>query len=129
MEQKKRRTRRAKAQGLGDTVEKVLKVTGATKVVKFLMGEDCGCEERKAKLNKMFPYKKPLCLTEKEYTWLKSWMDAKHYAVTPIDQAVILQTYNRIFSARNEPTNCASCLIDMIEELKLILKTYEEDNN
>jgi hypothetical protein len=49
----KRRTKK-KAEGLGDTVEQVLEATGVSKVAKFILGEDCGCEERKAKLNRMF---------------------------------------------------------------------------
>ena len=46
-----------KSKGLGDTVEKITKATGIDKVAKFILGEDCGCEERKQKLNKLFPYK------------------------------------------------------------------------
>ena len=47
--------------GLGDTIETITKFTGikkATEVISGLTGSDCGCEERKEKLNKMFPYKK-----------------------------------------------------------------------
>jgi len=42
----------AKSKGLGDTVEKVIKVTGLQKFKK----KDCGCEKRKKALNKAFPY-------------------------------------------------------------------------
>ena len=52
-----------KSKGLGDSIEKVTKTTGikafVDKVNKIL-GKDCGCEERKKKLNKMFPYEKYL---------------------------------------------------------------------
>jgi len=44
-----------KSKGLGDTVEKITKFTGIKKVVER-MTDDCGCNERKDKLNKMFPY-------------------------------------------------------------------------
>ena len=37
--------------GLGDTVEKITKATGIKKAVKFLAGEDCGCDARQEKLN------------------------------------------------------------------------------
>ena len=47
------------SEGLGDTVEKITKATGIKKAVKFIAGEDCGCDERKVKLNEMFRYKKP----------------------------------------------------------------------
>ena len=60
-----------KSKGLGDTIEKIAEVTGVKKATKFLFGEDCGCDERKEKLNKMFPYsKKPECLKQKEYKFL-----------------------------------------------------------
>lgn len=45
-----------KSKGLGDTVEKITKITGIKKVVE-MMTDDCGCDERKEKLNQLFPYK------------------------------------------------------------------------
>mgnify|MGYP003633280517 CR=1 FL=1 len=50
-----------RSRGLGDTIEKFTKATGIKKVVDTVAkktGEDCGCNKRKEKLNKMFPYKK-----------------------------------------------------------------------
>ena len=43
--------------GLGDTVEKVLEKTGIAKVVKTIAGKRCACQQRREKLNKLFPYK------------------------------------------------------------------------
>ena len=45
-----------KSKGLGDTIEKIAKITGIKKVVEAVT-EDCGCQKRKAMLNKKFPYK------------------------------------------------------------------------
>jgi len=45
-----------KSKGLGDTVEKITKTTGIKSLFEKLYG-DCGCEKRKEKLNKKFPYK------------------------------------------------------------------------
>ena len=48
-----------KSKGLGDTVEKITKATGIKKVVDTVSkatGKDCGCNARKNKLNKIFPY-------------------------------------------------------------------------
>jgi len=74
---RKRRTKAeilaSESKGLGDTVEKVLEATGIAKVAKWLLGEDCKCDERKAKLNELFPYKKPLCLEENEFSYLNSF--------------------------------------------------------
>ena len=44
-----------KSKGLGDTIDKITTATGIKKVVKWIAGEDCGCEERRAKLNALFP--------------------------------------------------------------------------
>jgi len=117
---------RKKAVGLGDTVEQVLKVTGIAKVAKWVLGEDCGCEERKAKLNELFRYKKPLCLNEDEYNWLKDYFAKNRNTVLPSEQAIILKIYNRIFQQRNEPTSCGPCLLEWVNELKQIVKIYED---
>ena len=62
---KDKRTRRYKewvakfensATGLGDTVEKITKATGIKSVVDKVfdaLGQDCGCDKRKEKMNKM----------------------------------------------------------------------------
>ena len=48
-----------KSKGLGDSIEKITKVTGIKKVIKTVnkvTGKDCGCNERKDTLNRLFPY-------------------------------------------------------------------------
>ena len=48
-----------KSKGLGDTIDKITKVTGIKKVVEGVakaVGKDCGCKKRKDTLNKRFPY-------------------------------------------------------------------------
>ena len=54
-----------KSKGLGDTVEKITTITGIKPLLKSLVeqvlklnNKDCGCDERKEKLNKVFPHKK-----------------------------------------------------------------------
>lgn len=44
--------------GLGDVVERVAKITGASSVVKAVVGDDCGCAARRDALNRMFPFNK-----------------------------------------------------------------------
>mgnify|MGYP003109834655 FL=1 len=51
--------KKKKSKGLGDTIEKITKATGIKKVVDTVSkvtGKDCGCDERKEKLNRLFPY-------------------------------------------------------------------------
>ena len=48
-----------KSKGLGDTIEKLTKITGIKKVVDKVnkaTGKDCGCNKRKETLNRFFPY-------------------------------------------------------------------------
>ena len=56
--EKRKNKSKKKSKGLGDTIEKITEATGIKAVVKAVAGEDCGCEERKAWLNKRFPYAK-----------------------------------------------------------------------
>lgn len=51
-----------RSRGLGDTAQKLTRATGIEKLAKAVVkavtgGEDCGCEERAERLNKLFPYK------------------------------------------------------------------------
>lgn len=134
---RKRRTKKemelvrstSESQGLGDTVEKVLEKTGIAKVAKWILGEDCGCEERKQKLNELFPYRRNVeCLTEDEYTYLSSFYDTTRTRLRPTEQSQLLRTYNRIFGVRQEPSSCADCWKRILNELQIVMKQYEETN-
>ena len=46
-----------RSKGLGDSIHKFTKATGIDKAVKTITGGGCGCNKRRAKLNKVFPYK------------------------------------------------------------------------
>ena len=50
-----------KSKGLGDSIAKITKATGldnaADKAAKAIGKSDCGCNKRRQKLNKLFPYK------------------------------------------------------------------------
>ena len=68
------------SEGLGDTVEKITKATGIKAVVDAFAdatGIDCGCDARKEKLNKLFPYKRVevLCLERDEYQTLDQFFE------------------------------------------------------
>ncbi len=47
-----------KSKGFGDTVDKFTTATGIKSVVKKAMPKGCGCENRRKKLNELFPYSK-----------------------------------------------------------------------
>ena len=127
---RKRRTKAeilaAQSEGLGDTVEKVLEVTGVAKVAKWLLGEDCECDERKAKLNSLFPYRKPECLLKDEHEYLNGWFTEKRYSMKPTEQKELLRIYNRVFKVNMQPTSCGSCLRDVMNKLEILYNSYAD---
>ena len=101
------------SEGLGDTVEKITKATGIKKVVEmFVDGKDCGCDDRKEKLNKMFPYQKPNCLTEPEFDYLAAFFAKSFSTISPTTQKRLLDIYNRVFNDKREMSGCSSCFIN-----------------
>lgn len=112
--------------GLGDLVEKVTEATGIKKAVKFIAGEDCGCEERKQKMNAipLLKRRNVNCLTEEEYAYLTDWFGKKVNVVKQADQNKLLAIYNRVFNQRRERTSCGSCIKTMIDELKVLFNQY-----
>lgn len=116
-----------KAEGLGDTIEQITEATGIKKLVKFIAGDDCGCDARKAKLNAMFPYNKPECLTEVEYNYLNETQVLYKNTIRPSEQDQILKIYNRIFKVRQEPTSCASCLREIVVKMQRVMEEYKEE--
>ena len=112
-----------KSKGLGDSIEKALKVTGIDKLAKSILGDDCGCDERRDKLNKIFPYKTIRQFTQDEI---------KIYEITIAkiegdrikgeDQAVLVKLYNKVFGETKRPSSCSSCVQQTLGKLK---KVYE----
>jgi hypothetical protein len=122
------KTRTPKAQGLGDTVAQITKATGIDKLVKFIAGEDCGCDERQAKLNELFPYRTPKCLTEDEYTYLNESQVLTKQSLKPSEQDAILKIYNRIFGISREPTSCATCWMEIIQKMQKVFNEYKDED-
>jgi len=114
-----------KATGLGDTIEQITEATGIKKLVEFVAGEDCGCEERKKKLNELFPYRNPKCLLEDEYNYLSETNVLCKDTLKPSEQDAILKIYNRIFGISREPTSCATCWMEIIDKMKKVYQEYK----
>jgi hypothetical protein len=119
------KTRTKKAQGLGDTVESVLEATGIAKVAKFVLGEDCNCEERKQKLNEWFPYRKPECLTEEEYNWLTEIRILEKDDFKMMEVTRVREIYSRVMKVRLEPSSCASCFREIVVNLRKVYEAYK----
>lgn len=111
--------------GLGDAVEKVLKVTGVDKVVKWIAGDDCNCQERKEKLNAMFTYK-ILCLNETEFNYLDNFFKGNPKQVKPSEYVELTKIASRITNRRIQASmSCGGCVRKVVEQLKQIYTTYE----
>lgn len=121
-------TRKKNPKGLGDTVETVLEKTGIAKIAKWIMGEDCGCQERKVFLNELFPYQKPNCLTESEHSYLRDHFESGTNTITPRKQREMLEIYNRVFNDNRTSTNCSSCFLNGVHnKLKKVYEQYQSD--
>ena len=106
------------SKGLGDTIAKITKATGIEKVVKAVVGEDCGCNERKETLNKLFKYTNVECLTEDEYNKLDKYFARNTSTVDYLTQKNLLKIYNRVFSKNKMASNCSSCVRRMVRDLR-----------
>jgi hypothetical protein len=118
-----------KSRGLGDTIEKITTTTGIKKLVEiFVDGKDCGCEQRKEKLNELFPYRfKARCLTEYEYNRWKEFKAIRTLTISREQVNYVCELYASVF---NRPIwfPCASCspkpLISMIDKLDKVYDSY-----
>ena len=112
------------SKGLGDTIAKITKATGIDKIVKFVAGEDCGCDERKEKLNKLFPYAKPKCLTEDEYNILNTYFNKNTETLLSEEQTDFIKINNRVLDQKLTFSTCSSCVRDLVSKLRIIYNEY-----
>lgn len=97
-----------KSKGLGDTIEKFTEATGIKAVVKAVVGDDCGCDERRDKLNKIFPYsKQPECLDDSELEYLSGGVLRKN-ALNHDERIKIAEIHSRVFNHKYDvPCTCS----------------------
>jgi hypothetical protein len=105
------RPRKKQAEGLGDTVENILEATGI------------------AKVNELWRYKKPECLTEDEYAYLDTFYNRGRSSVSPSEQRELLKIYNRVLHERVQPTSCGSCLREIVNKLNQLYAVYKAEQN
>ena len=110
-----------KSKGLGDTIERITKATGIKAVVdkvSEITGKDCNCNERRDKLNKMFPYAKVRQFTEDE---LKIYEEVqprlKGGTIPGQAQSTLIRLYNKVFNSNKQPSSCSSCVQQTLAKL------------
>lgn len=121
---KPRKSTPKKSEGLGDTIAKVTEATGIDKVVKAVVGEDCGCDERRKKLNALFPYAKPMTPEDKETfeTVLMPAYERNTFSVR--EQNTMLNIYQRVFGVKHVASSCGSCVLAHYRKLQKAYENY-----
>ena len=135
---KQRKPRKPKSEGLGDTIEKITKATGIKKVVEAWekkTGKDCGCEERRVKLNKLIRYARTInCMTLDQYNrWALERAiiteQTKRNEIKMPQLKAIYEIHRAVYGLPLE-IPCMTCTksyklwLSMVEQLETIYKTY-----
>jgi len=114
-----------KSKGIGDDIAKFTKATGIDKLVKAI-NPSCKCEERRKKLNQLFPHFKNIRqFTEDEIKIYDEVMPVieKSQRITKDEKVIVNALYKGVFG--NNPTwkSCSPCNKQIIDNLK---KVYEK---
>ena len=111
----KQQLKKSEQRGLGDKIESITEKTGIKKIVDTVFGDDCGCKERKDKLNEKFPtrVKAQRCLTEEQYLTydkyyktrtLNTWKD-------PEEIQMLIDLYAHVFAIQYLRRDlCVGCM-------------------
>jgi len=112
-----------KSKGLGDTIAKITKATKIDKLVKKVVGEDCGCEERQTLLNKLFPYSKSRlsCDDFDSLDTIKPW---DKQGLSAKDAGIVLRIYQTYVDRKQKWTSCVPCWKRMVDGVKRLHAHY-----
>lgn len=127
----KSKKQKKKMEGLGDAVAAVTSALGIDYLVKKIFTEngiDCGCEERRQRWNKAFPFRKPYdCLTKDEFLELDQLMTNPPTVITNIHQKTLRTISDRIYRERTEMSGCGVCVRELWDRMKAVWENYKED--
>ena len=115
-----------KSKGIGDDIKKITDKLGISKAVKTIFGDDCGCAERQAKLNSMFPnFKNIRAFTpDEKKVYEKIIVEVqKNPTITRDNQTALGILYKSVFNAPAKWSSCTPCNKRTLENLK---KIYEK---
>jgi len=103
--------------GLGDVVEAFTKATGIKAVVdkvSDVLGVDCGCDERREKLNNLLPRgrKQVRCMTDEEYAEYGLFMNTRKKGRLEADEVKYLMSlYTKIYNRKWAKVRCTQCAL------------------
>lgn len=94
-------------EGLGDVIKKITNFIGI---------ETCdSCEERRKKLNKLFPYTKTYTIETTDIDFIKRIKS--NNLISYEDKIHLFSVYNRVFRKNVAICNCSGLVYDMIDKL------------
>ena len=96
-----------KNKGVGDIIEDITTATGIKAVVKSVFGDDCGCDERKETINKIFGKRNIKCLEPDEFEYLTTVFESKE-KIKPETQIKMKAIFERVFNVKLT-SSCLSC--------------------
>lgn len=112
------------SKGFGDTIEKITQATGIKSLVKFVAGEDCGCDERKEKLNQMFRYPVLKCPTEDMFNFMDDYFsNPQRNDITGPQQDYFNSILTHVF--QKQFTRMPCCYGGRLGEVKRIYLEYK----
>ncbi|NRA78776.1 MAG: hypothetical protein HRU18_11250 [Pseudoalteromonas sp.] len=113
--------------GLGDVVEKITEATGIKKVVKSVVGEDCGCDERKENFNKisLWRRRKVRCISKEDYRWFKDFTKGRVTRYNAEQKRRLTSIYNHIFRTNKEVSSCPPCLNNLVKNISDYIKVWD----
>lgn len=120
--------------GLGDTLEKVISKTGADKLIQlFTDGKDCGCEERKKKLNDLFPQRvKARCLTQDEYIAWGKFKETRSIKPDEEQDRFVCDLFASVFNRQiwyPSHNESRKPILSMIDKIDVVYDTYSKEMN
>ena len=126
-----------RSKGLGDDIKKVLDKTGVTKVVDAITkGKDCGCNERKEKLNDLFPrsVKAVRCMTDDQLILYKNYRESRTLNIWYTEDIKFLtELYRWVFAISYNPKdfclNCQGTAVKLLKITKHLDSVYESYEN
>lgn len=94
------------------------KATGIDQVVKAVAGEDCGCDERRDAMNKLFPYAQPMT-EEHQELWIKTVKPAwKSGRLAAGEQDAMNRIYAQVYNTKRVRVNCGGCVKTALQKLE-----------
>jgi len=110
--------------GLGDVIESFTKATGIKKAVKaisYSLDVDCGCDDRKERINKMLRFKPLDCFNQQEFDFLTQFYNEKTGkfkeagSIGSEDVKRLVEIHNRVSPRKTTfKGTCTSCFINSV---------------